>query len=421
MKALHVIRREYRESVRKKSFIVSTVLVPVFMLSFFVIPILITTFVPDRQFQVTVLDETGEIGGGFAAALTDTLENGERKYLVHVVDAQGEELVREREQWLDALKSGRVDIVLDIRDSVFDDGRVAYITREERGFQILEDFENVLTEIVIKRRLAREGLDYERVKKLATNVHLDMNQLTAGGDVEEKHFLAEWGVVFVFVMILYTALLTWGIGISRGIVEEKGSRVIEVLLSSIRPKELLFGKIVGLGLAGLTQMAIWGAVGAVISLYGATATAQVWGSISISPAAFVYFIVYFLLGFLLYASVFTVIGSMCSTEQDAQQLQGIVTMPMIIPILVLMFIVQSPNSLLSVILSLIPFFAPMVMLARIILLEPPVWQIVLSIALLLVSIYASIAFSARVFRVGILMYGKRPSIRELIRWYRYAG
>lgn len=421
MKALHVIRREYRESVRKKSFIVSTVLVPVFMLSFFLIPILITTFVPDKQFRVTVLDGTGEIGDGFAAALTDTLKDGERKYLVHVVDAQGDELAREREVWLDALKSGRVDIVLDVRDSVFDDGRVAYITREERGFQILEDFENVLTEIVIKRRLAREGLDYERVKKLATNVHLDMNQLTAGGDVEEKHFLAEWGVVFVFVMVLYTALLTWGIGISRGIVEEKGSRVIEVLLSSIRPKELLLGKIVGLGLAGLTQMAIWGAVGAVISLYGATTTAQVWGSISISPAAFVYFIVYFLLGFLLYASVFTVIGSMCSTEQDAQQLQGIVTMPMIIPILVLMFIVQSPNSLLSVILSLIPFFAPMVMLARIILLEPPVWQIVLSIALLLASIYASIAFSARVFRVGILMYGKRPSIRELIRWYRYAG
>lgn len=421
MKAVHVIRREYRESVRKKSFIWSTILVPVFMFSFFLIPILVTEFVPDKRFEVAVVDATGEIGETFAAALTDTLESGELKYAAQVVDARGDRLENERDRWLTALRGGAIDIVLVVEESVFDDGKIAYITREERGFQILEDFETALTEIVIRRRLAREGLDYERVKELATNVELEMSQITSTGDVEEKSFLAEWGVVFVFVMILYTALLTWGIGISRGIIEEKGSRVIEVLVSSIRPKELLFGKVVGLGLAGLTQMAIWGAVGLSLSAYGAVATAQVWSNVTIAPIVFVYFIVFFLLGFLLYASIFTVIGSICSTEQDAQQLQGIVTMPMLIPILVLMFIVQSPNSMLSTVLSLIPFFSPLVMLARIILLEPPIWQIVASIVILLVSIYWAVAFSARVFRVGILMYGKRPSLRELVRWYKVAG
>jgi len=421
MKWVHVMRREYRESVRKKSFIVSTILVPVFMLAFFVIPILITTFVPDRQFDVIVVDQTGEIGTEFAAALTDTLKTGERKYKVAVADAAGERYDAARAAALSALTSGAADMVVDIRESIFDDGKAAYITREERGFQILEDFETALTEIVIKRRLAREGLDYERVKKLATNVHLDMNQISASGRVEEKHFLSEWGVVFVFVMILYMALLTWGMSISRGIVEEKGSRVIEVLLSSLSPKDLLFGKVVGLGLAGLTQMAIWGGFGLIFTVYSAGATAGVLASVEITPVTWVYFFVFFLLGFLLYSSIFTVVGSICSTEQDAQQLQGLVTMPLIIPILVLMFIVQSPNSALSVVLSLVPLFSPLVMLARIILLQPPAWQVALAVAILAVSIYGAVAFSARVFRVGILMYGKRPSIREIVRWYKYAG
>lgn len=420
MKAIHVIRREYLESVRTKSFIISTILVPVFMAAFFVIPLLFTLFSPDKHYNVAVVDATGEIAAPFAAVLTDTLEGGERQFDVQVDDATGDRFQAEKERWLGKLRDGDVDMVLVVDNSVLDDGRVKYVTREERSFQILDQFENALTDVVIRARLARAGLDYDQVKQLATSVHLDVNQITAAGDVEERSPLSEWGVVFVFVMVLYTALLTWGIGISRGIVEEKGSRVMEVLVSSIRPRDLLFGKVVGLGLAGLTQMLVWGAFGLILSLYTASATAEVMANIRIEPVVFLYFILFFVLGFLFYASVFTVIGSISSTEQDAQQLQGMVTMPMIIPIVVLMFIVQSPNSPFAVALSLFPPFTPMVMLARVILLEPPLWQILLSLALLAASIYWAIGFSARVFRVGILMYGKRPNLRELIRWYRLA-
>ncbi|HER20396.1 MAG TPA: ABC transporter permease [Chromatiales bacterium] len=420
MKAVHIIRREYRESVSKKSFIIGTVLVPLFMLAFFAIPIALTEFTPDKQYHAVMLDATGEIGAEFAAALQDTLKNGELKYLVQVHDVAPGEMEADRDRWVTALRADEVDMIVIVDESVFDEGRARYITIEERGFQILEDFENALTDVVIKRRLARKGLDYSVVKELATSVRLDLSQVTASGDVKDKSFLAEWGVVFVFVMILYTALMTWGLAISRGIVEEKGSRVIEVLLSSIPPRDLLIGKVVGLGLAGLTQMAIWGAVGLALSSYAAVATAEVLKNVTIEPVVFVYFIVFFLLGFLLYASIFTVVGSMCSSEQDAQQLQGIVTMPLIVPIIVLMFIVQSPNGAVSVVLSLIPLFAPMIMLARVILLEPPLWQVLLSIVLLVLSIVGAVEFSARIFRVGILMYGKRPDLRELIRWYKFA-
>ncbi|MCH7549130.1 MAG: ABC transporter permease, partial [Candidatus Krumholzibacteriota bacterium] len=324
-------------------------------------------------------------------------------------------------QLVEKIIQGKLDIVVAIPSTVLDDGKLSYITREVRSFTVLERFESVVADIVLERRLASAGLEYEQVRSLTTGVFMELSQITSKGEVEQRDFLSEWGLVFVFVMILYMALLTWGITISRGIIEEKSSRVVEVLLSSIKPFDLLFGKVVGTGLAGLTQLSIWAVAGFFISLYGATGAAPLLENIHVAPIIFVYFMLYFVLGFLLYSAMFTVIGSICSTDQDAQQLQGLVTLPLIIPILSLMLIIQSPNSTFAVVLSLIPVFTPMVMLARVILLEPPLWQILLSIALLTASIFAAVSFSARVFRIGILMYGKRPSLREVIRWYRLSG
>ncbi len=420
-KSIHVIRREYVAHVRRRSFIVSTILVPVFMLLFFLLPLALTWFVPDDQYNVTVYDETGVIGEAFRDALKDTLDNGEPRFVVGAfTPAPGEEK-RMHDTFVNGLQSGGIDILVEIPRDVLESGKVKYLTRDVRSFQIQDTFKNRLDEIVLRLRLQNENIDYAKVAQLSRGVTLEMSQITNKGNVEQRDFLSEWGTVFLFVMILYMALLTWGITISRGIIEEKGSRVIEVLLSSLRPVDLLFGKVVGIGAAGLTQLLIWGIVGATLTAFGASSTAPLLEKVHIPPAAFVYMVVYFVLGFLLYSSIFTVIGSICSTEQDAQQLQGIVTMPLIVPILCLMLIIQSPNGLFSVILSLIPLFSPMVMLARIVLYEPPWWQVALSMALLGVSIYGSVVFSARVFRIGILMYGKRPALREVVRWYRQAA
>jgi ABC-2 type transport system permease protein len=220
-------------------------------------------------------------------------------------------------------------------------------------------------------------------------------------------------------MILYMALLTWGVSIQRSIIEEKGSRVIEVMLSSVEPLDLFLGKIIGLGLVGLTQLAIWVVVALSIGFYTYYAAAGIFSYINVSPLTLVYFVIYFIFGFLLYASIFTIVGAICSTEQDAQQLQGLVTLPLVVPILLLMMIIQSPNSTIAVVFSLIPLFTPMLMLARVVVLQPSFWQIALSMVLLVISIYASIYISSRVFRVGILMYGKRPGLREVVRWLRY--
>jgi len=417
MNAIHVIRREYTEHVRKKSFVIGTILVPIFMLVFLFVPILLAFFEPDEQLSVAVMDHTGKVGRDFASSFEDTTKNGEAKYLFSHEAPTG----LRKSELIAMLDTGDLDIIVEIPADVMEESSVNYITKEHRTIYIQEAFAGRLTEIMVRGRLAQKGLETEQVASLTTPVELQERYLSASGEVEDKSFLTDWALVFGFVMILYMALLTWGVTISRSILEEKSSRIIEVLLSSLEPRDLLLGKVVGIGLAGLTQLAIWSVMGLLVSAVGGAAAVSIFAKVHIPFSVFVYFIVYFLLGFLLYASLFTLIGSICSSEQDAQQLQGLVTLPMVVPILILMIIVQSPNSSVAVVMSLIPFFTPMVMLGRIVVLEPPAWQIALSMVLMVATIYVSVSFSARVFRVGILMYGKRPSLPEVIKWYRSAG
>jgi ABC-2 type transport system permease protein len=227
-------------------------------------------------------------------------------------------------------------------------------------------------------------------------------------------------VVVVFVMILYMTLLSWEMSVQRSIIQEKSSRVIEVMLSSVEPRDLFLGKIIGLGSLGLTQIAIWSLMMLAIGFSSSLVAARYTSLVHVTVAEVVYFVVFFVLGYLLYSSIFSIIGAVCSTEQDAQHLQSIVVFPMVIPIMLMFLVLQNPNSTVAVVLSLIPAFTPMLMLARVVISNPPLWQVVLSILLLVVSVYAAILFSARVFRVGILMYGKRPGLREIVRWFRYA-
>ncbi len=420
MKVVHIIRREYLENVRRKSFMVSTILVPLLMAAFFVLPVLLAMFVPDRQYRVAVVDQVGGVGGDVAAALVDTLENGDAKYVVESIAASGDKFASEREARIAAVQRGELDILIAVPASVLEEGKAEYVTREARNFNIFDRFTDVVSDAIVARRLEAQGFDFQRVRRLTEPVDLEMSRVSDTGEVQEKNFLAEYGLVFIFVMILYMAILSWGITISRSIVEEKGSRVIEVLLSSITARDLMIGKLVGVGLAGMTQLAIWALVGLAMSGYAAASAVSVLQSLDIPPAVFAYLIVYFLLGFLLYSALFMTVGAACSTEQDAQQFQGLITLPMIVPLMTLMLLIQNPASTFAVVLSMIPLFAPMMMLARIILLQPPAWQILLSVVLLGAAIYLSITFAARIFRVGILLYGKRPSLRELFHWYKLA-
>jgi ABC-2 type transport system permease protein len=419
-KALHVIRREYVESARKKTFIISTILAPLFMGAFYGIPLLTMLFIPPEQVSIAVLDRTGSIGEEFVSSLADTLEGGRQQYKVMVADPMGRDPENFKKVLVESISSNALDVLIDIPEDVLEEGEVGYISKDYFDERVVDEIEGKLNSIIVTRRLEEVGLDFERVSALTEPVRLNQQKITKTGMLEGGEVVGEFIVVGLFVMILYITLLSWGIAVQRSIIEEKGSRVIEVMLSSVEPRDLFIGKIIGVGSLGLTQIAIWGAMIFAVGFSSSVVFAELSQYVQISFADVVYFLLFYVLGFLLYSAVFTIVGAMCSTEQDAQQLQSVIMIPLIIPIMLTFVVIQNPNSLLGVVLSIIPLFTPMVMLARVVISDPPGWQVALSIVLLIASIYGVILFAARVFRVGVLMYGKRPSLREVIRWFRYA-
>jgi ABC-2 type transport system permease protein len=226
-------------------------------------------------------------------------------------------------------------------------------------------------------------------------------------------------VPLVLAMLLYTTLAMYGIAVMRSVLDEKSSRIVEVMLSCVTPKELMAGKIMGVGAVGLTQMLIWTLAGAVVSVPALAGVVGVSGGLPIPLSLIIYMPVFFVLGFLLYSASFAALGASVNSEQEAQQFQIIVMMPLILSIVVMWFVIRQPNSPLGIVLSLIPFFAPILMPLRLVVASPPVWQTALCFAMMFAGIYLMVAICARIYRVGILMYGKRATLPEIVRWMRY--
>ncbi len=223
------------------------------------------------------------------------------------------------------------------------------------------------------------------------------------------------------VMLLYTVVLIYGLAVMRSVIEEKSTRILEVLLSTVTSKELLAAKIIGVGAVGLTQILVWVTFALVFSVPGLVAAKSFLGEVHIPLVAIVAFAVFFLLGYLLYSAMYAAIGSMVNTDQEAQQMQFPALIPLVLGVVLMNPVIQHPNSALAFWLSLVPFFAPILMLLRIVIEQPPMWQIGLCIAIILATIYGLLVLASRIYRVGILMYGKRPTLPELRRWLRYAG
>jgi ABC-2 type transport system permease protein len=221
----------------------------------------------------------------------------------------------------------------------------------------------------------------------------------------------------VLLMMLYTTMLMWGQAVLSGVIEEKGNRVVEVIVSSIPGVQLLAGKLIGVGGAGLCQLLVWTASLAVVGFYGGTAAAA--GGLDLPDVSWpllASFVVFFLLGYFLYAGMYAAVGAAVNTVQEAQQLVFPVLMPLVAGLMFFPAVIQSPDSTLSTVLSLIPLLTPLIMFLRISVVPPPAWQVALSVLLTLAAIAGVAWVAARVYRVGILMYGKRPTFPEIVRW-----
>ena len=421
-KMFTVVKREYLERVKKKSFLIGTILGPALMAVLIFAPILFMKYTPETQTRIAVIDMTGmDIFGRLRVALTDTLADGTPKYELRKVDLEGGDIAQAKTELNYEIESDALDGYLILPEDVIEKSEAKFYGKRLGNIKTMERFESALDNTVIGIRLESEGLDDASVEKLVKGLKIDVIQIKEGEEKSGKGFDSMFMSSFMFVMMLYMTILMWGIAVQRSIIEEKNNRVMEVMLSSLRPIDMLLGKILGVGAVGMTQYLIWAVFGVVLALYGMSMggpVAEVAASLSIGTMAF--FVAYYLLGFLFYATLFAGIGSVCNTDQEAQQLQQPIVLCLVFTIMVPMMIIQNPDSMFATVISLIPFFTPIVMFMRINILMPPVWQIVLSFLIMIGSIYAAALLSAKIFRIGILMYGKRPDLREMIKWMRRA-
>jgi ABC-2 type transport system permease protein len=230
----------------------------------------------------------------------------------------------------------------------------------------------------------------------------------------------QFWTVFILGFAMYMVTIFYGLNVLRAVITEKSSRIMEVLLSSLTPAELLGGKIFGVAAVGLTQVAIWVGAGLVATAPGAITAASMIRDANFNWTTGIFFGIYFLLGYLLYSSLCAALGAMVNSEQEAQQFQFVIMLPLILSFFYMFKAARAPNDPLVVALSLFPFSTPLVMYARIVLGAAPTWQIALSIALTATTVAGVIWLCARIYRVGVLMYGKKPNLPEIIKWIRYA-
>ena len=421
-KILSVIKREYIQIVRTKGFIIGTILGPILMAAFIVIPVLVSLVSVDKQEKIGVVDLSGEIFMELNTRLDATLRDGSRRYLLERYESEHGKDIREalNQKVLGKELSAYIFIPAD----VIRGGTVDYVSEHVSDFDKIRNISSVLNNIVIEKRLKTEGLDPNKIATYMQPVQFSTNKVSTRGVEEDVG--GTFIIAYVLVLILYMTLFFYGGIIMRSVLEEKNSRVVEIVLSSMKPFQLMMGKILGIAAVGFTQYAIWAFFGLAATRYsrkivsGLVPADTGFKIPSVPGYIFFYFVVFFILGYFLYATFYAAIGAMVNSEKEAQQLLMPVSMFLIIPILLMTLVLKSPDSSISVVLSIIPFFAPILMLLRICLLLPSAVQIGGAVIFLILSTVVMIWVAAKIYRVGILMYGKRPNLKEIVKWMRYS-
>jgi ABC-2 type transport system permease protein len=438
-KILAVIKREYLAAVRRKMFIFMTIFFPVLMAALFVIPtLMMTRALGDKK--VAVIDGTGALADSFGqqikpeapdpkAALSGR-RNSDLPQTVNVsyVDAKGKDLTSTTKPYLDRLSADRksankLDAVLLVPADAFanPDAVMTFYSRSSTDVITQERLGSVANRGIQRQRLIARGVDGASVDALTRRLEIEGVQLSKSGE-QKKGGGANFIIGFLFAGLLIIPSFMAGLETMRGIVQEKTDRVVEVLISSMTPRELLTGKILGVAAAGLTQVTAWLTIIAIAGTLAAPVAAA--GGFNVAqflrPMVYVYFILFFLLGYLTFVCVYAIAGAACNSDKEAQQLIAPLQMIMMLPWFVMIGIITNPDSQMSVGMSLMPVYGPITMFVRLLVSEPPVWHVLVSIAVSIVTIMVFFWATAKIFRVGILSYGKRPTIPELMRWIKYA-
>jgi ABC-2 type transport system permease protein len=421
-----VLKSEFVRRVRNKWFVIGTLLAPLGLLAVTVLPGMLAYISTESgERTLAVIDETGRL----FQHMSD--EAPERVSLLLSRD----DLAAVRGQ----VEAGRFDGYLLLPSTLIEGiGSATYVTDGGMGTGIRLQLDRLVNRAVDRERLLEANVPPEVLEALQQRVEVRSVRIAPEGEVGSDPMLSSIAG-YIMGFIIYIAVFIYGAMVMHGVMEEKTSRVVEVMASSVRPFDLLLGKVLGVGAMGLLQMLAWlvlligGAfvVSVVMAMFfdpSAVTAVEMgeeipvasfdFGSIAIPWGLIAWFILFFLGGYLLYASLFAAVGSAVEQPQDAQTLMLPVTLPIIIPIIFIAFVIESPNAPLSVILSLIPFFSPILMVVRLGSTSVPFYEVAASFASLVGAFFGAIWLSGRIYRIGILMYGKKASFRDLARWVR---
>lgn len=431
-----IIAREFNERVGKKSFVITTLLMPVLMLLLMAAPAAIMMLSTPDDTEIAVVDQSGIMMPELAARAAD---------LDFVT-------LTATDQPLDSvIADDRYDAVIFIgQDIVENPSNAALYNRDAGSMEVEMLASNAIKKVVEDERL--KAYSIENLSKILDEVNVDVHlstlRIDESGNQESFSSGVSYGMGMVMTFVLYMFLLLYGQMVMTSIIEEKNNRVLELVVSSVKPMQLMMGKIIGVGLVAVVQVVIWGVLLCLMSAFllpailPADLSAQVamasagdmdlsssfdpdminalatFTSVGYIATMMGYMLMFLVGGFLFYASIFAAIGSAVDNIQDASQLQTFAVLPIILALVFSLAVVNDPNGTMSVWMSMIPFTSPMVMLARI----PfgiPAWQIWVSAAILFASFVAMAWIAGKIYRIGIFMYGKKPSIADLVRWARY--
>jgi ABC-2 type transport system permease protein len=425
-----IIKREYLERVHTRSFVVLTLLLPAIVGGAFILPIKIATMkTGSRVPHLVVVTSSPQLG---ELVRTQLLAKDQSSYDEdsptkdassantadnYVVNVDTNPSDAERIALRKRITSGAIDGYIWLSDDAIAQRKATYSGHNATDFMDQSDLSRALTRAMAEQQLAGRGVTNQQADELFRPVKLEMARMENG--LESKANSGMFFLIFGMVMLLYMAVLFYGVSVMRSVMEEKNTRIMEVLLSSTTSTELMTGKLLGVGAVGLTQMIIWMVMAGTLALPSLAMYPSL-SEIHISPFTLAAFVVFFLLGYLLYSAIFAGIGASVTTEQEGQQLQLIIVLPLVIAVFMMGPIIRAPDSSIAVWTSMIPFLSPLLMFARIAVQPPAMWQIALSLILLVATIVGILLLCARIYRVGVLMYGKQPTLPEIIKWLKYA-
>jgi ABC-2 type transport system permease protein len=410
-----IARREYLARVRSRAFIIMTIMVPAFMGAYmFIFPALFST-TGAEELRVAVLDS----GTGLGAALADRLAGIDRPRIIVTERTEvADEADVTRAPFSDAVRRESIDGYLLLVEDTDIVARARYYARETGNPTMLSALERAVQATVLDRLLVDTGVDVDQVRALQRS-DLDTVTVSAEGE-EEGGFEAAFFSTFALAMLLYMSVIINGQGMALAIVEEKSSRLIEVILGAVTATEFMTGKILGVLGSGLTQLVVWVGVALLGLLYvlptmsvGAEIAGIDLGSV-LSIELIIYFSIFFALGYFFYSVLFATVAATCTSAEELTQAMFAAILPLIVALFATFYVIFNPSTLVTRVLSLLPPFTPLVMLARVNVLTPPLWEVWLGIGLLALGIFVAGWLSAKIFRYALLMHGKRPTLPDLL-------